>query len=115
MAGFPALREIGLPAINKFLAQDQDVEKVHIQTLLTLLEKVEDTNILIRTNMEMLKYARAQAQRILSLGGAFTDEGLQALWKLNDDFVEKNLSPGGTADLLICTIFWQKLLTIFTA
>ena len=115
MAGFPALREIGLPAINKFLAQEQDVEKVHIQTLLTLLEKVEDTNILIRTNMEMLKYARAQAQRILSLGGAFTDEGLQALWKLNDDFVEKNLSPGGTADLLICTIFWQKLLTIFTA
>ena len=115
MAGFPAVREVGLPAINKFLAQQQNREKVHIQTLLTLLEKVEDTNILIRTNREMLHYARSQAKRVLALGGAFTPEGLKAIWQLNTDFVEKNLSPGGTADLLICTIFWQQLISIFNA
>ena len=115
MAGFPAVRKIGLPTIKKLSKQEQDAEKVHIQTLLTLLENVEDSNILIRTNAEMLKYARTQAKNILALGGAFTDTGLNAIWNLNEDFIQKNLSPGGTADLLISTIFWQRLTTIYNA
>ena len=109
MDGFPAIRLVGLPVLQRLKKQNTDTEKVYIQTLLTLLEKVEDTNILIRTDNEMLQYAKNEAGRVLKLGGAFTEEGMQAIWQMNKDFVAKNMSPGGTADLLIGTIFLQLL------
>ena len=46
---------------------------------------------------------------VLDRGGAFTPEGIQAVWDLNASFVEKNISPGGCADLLILAIFLEKM------
>ncbi len=107
--GFKPLREISLPLLRELRSKGQEENSAHIQTLLALMAQVEDTNILIRTSPDMLSYAQSQAQRLLSLGGALSPEGLEAVWKLNEDFIAKNMSPGGSADLLIATIFLLEL------
>jgi len=109
MAGFPAVAAIGLPALRQYRAEGRDTEKAYIQALLQLMESVEDTNILSRSDAETLAYAQQEAKRVSALGGAFTEEGLQAIWQLNEDFVKKNISPGGCADLLILSIFLEKM------
>lgn len=74
---------------------------------------VEDTNILSRSDRQTLYYAQQAAQDILQKGGAFTEEGLAAVWKLNDDFVARHISPGGCADLLILSIFLYRMESLF--
>lgn len=107
--GFKPLQEIALPVLRKLLAEGRERNLAYIQTLLELMAKIEDTNILIRTSPEMLDYAQKQAQAILVQGGALTEHGLQSVWQLNEDFVAKNMSPGGAADLLIASIFLVEL------
>ena len=73
------------------------------------MSQVEDTNILSRSDRPTLAAAQAAAREVLAKGGAFTEEGMEAVWKLNENFVEKNISPGGCADLLILAIFLEKM------
>lgn len=109
MDGFPAVAQIALPALRKFRKEGRLDNEAYIQTLLLLLSQVEDTNILSRSNQATLAEAQAAAQEVLAKGGAFTKEGMEAVWELNERFVEKNISPGGCADLLILAIFLEKM------
>lgn len=103
--GFPSLRTIGLPCIRRWMAAENDSNLVYIQVLLTLMSQVEDTNILTRSNPETLSYVKREAIRILEIGGAFTPDGISEIRELNQDFIKRNISPGGCADLLAVTIF----------
>lgn len=106
--GFPSIRDISLPAIRFRKKTCTDDNQVYLNTLLALMSQVDDTNVLIRTNHALLNYEKAEASRILSLGGASTQAGLDALRQLNEDFIRLNISPGGCADLLAVTILlWQ--------
>ena len=109
MDGFPAVAQIALPALRQFRKEGRPDNEAYIQTLLLLLSQVEDTNILSRSNQATLAEAQAAAQEVLAKGGAFTKEGMEAVWELNERFVEKNISPGGCADLLILAIFLEKM------
>ena len=73
------------------------------------MSQVEDTNILSRSDRDTLSYAQAQAGAILRKGGAFTPEGIRAVWALNDEFVARNISPGGCADLLILSLYLVRM------
>ena len=109
MDGFPAVGDIALPALRKFREEGKPDNEAYIQTLLLLLSQVEDTNILSRSDAATLKQAQADAKAVLEKGGAFTPEGLQAVWDLNEKFIKQNISPGGCADLLILAIFMEKM------
>lgn len=109
MDGFPAVRDIALPALRKFREEGRPDNEAYIQTLLLLLAQVEDTNILSRSDAETLQQAQQDAKAVLEKGGAFTPEGIQAVWDLNEKFVKQNISPGGCADLLILAIFMEKM------
>lgn len=109
MDGFPAVSRIALPALRQFRKEGRPENEAYIQTLLLLLSQVEDTNILSRSDRPTLAAAQAAAREVLAKGGAFTEEGMEAVWKLNESFVEKNISPGGCADLLILSIFLEKM------
>lgn len=78
------------------------------------MNKVNDTNVLIRTNHNLLSYEKMEAGRILALGGAGTAEGLVELRKLNREFIRLNISPGGCADLLAVTILLWNLEKAFS-
>lgn len=109
MDGFPAVAQIALPALRRFRKEGRPENEAYIQVLLFLLSQVEDTNILSRSDQATLAEAQAAAQEVLAQGGAFTKKGMEAVWELNERFVEKNISPGGCADLLILAIFLEKM------
>ena len=109
MDGFPSIRDISLPALRSCKTTCADDNQAYLNTLLALMSRVDDTNVLIRTNHALLGYEKAEAARILALGGAATSRGLSALQQLNEDFIQLNISPGGCADLLAVTILLWHL------
>ncbi len=112
MEGFPAVRDIALPAFTALMRQGCDLNASRIQALLLLMESVDDTNVLHRGGQKALAYIKAQAHRILDMGGAFTSGGMQALYRLDRACIQRNLSSGGCADLLAVTIFMHTVKTI---
>jgi len=107
--GFPSIRTCSLPAIRRFRASLTEENQIHVNTLLALMAQVDDTNVLIRTDHATLAYEKKEAARLLGLGGAATPQGLSALEEANRDFIRKNISPGGCADLLAATIFLDHM------
>ena len=76
---------------------------------MNLMANVDDTNVLFRTDYASLEYVKQCAFSVLLLGGAETPEGINELVRLNEDFIKRNISPGGCADLLSMTLFLWRL------
>ncbi len=107
--GFPSLRNTALPAIETAMTAQPDANRARLYVLLTLMARVDDTNILIRSNPETLAYVKETAAEFLRAYPVITDEAVERLEQMNRDFVERNISPGGCADLLAISIFFYKL------
>ena len=58
---------------------------------------LSDTNLLHRGGEEGLRFAQEQARAVLALPEA---ERMPALAALDAEFIRRNLSPGGSADML---------------
>ncbi len=89
-----------------FLHGHRDDGEVLLRTLLLIMTTLDDTNICHRRGPEGLAEVKAEAGRVLD---DFSVDGVRAM---NMKFIEKNLSPGGAADMLALTIFAEGLLTI---
>lgn len=68
--------------------------------LLLIITSIADSNLYYRGGKEGADYARTQALNLLE-----NDITPEALRDLDRDFTERNLSPGGAADMLALTIF----------
>jgi triphosphoribosyl-dephospho-CoA synthase len=77
-----------------------------------LLEHNADTNLVARGGVEGAAFARTEAARLRKLGGARAPGFHAAMCALDDAFIARNLSPGGSADLLALTWFLHRLPTI---
>jgi triphosphoribosyl-dephospho-CoA synthase len=75
------------------------------QTLMQLIARIDDLNLLHRGGAQRLEWARAQAASFIADGGAFAPHWRTRLQQLGDAFVARRLSPGGSADLLACSWF----------
>lgn len=113
--GFPSIKESALPILREEIKKNssKDWNRICLQILLKLMSGVDDTNVLFRTDAESLEYVKESAGKILALGGSFSDDGLLALELLNEDFVKRNISPGGCADLLAITLFLWRIERFF--
>ena len=76
-----------------------------LQAYLHLAGNVDDTNVLGLHDMEMSNYVKAETKRVLALGGALEQKNMVLLEEMDTDFINKNISPGGCADLLAVTLF----------
>lgn len=85
------------------------LEKALPQTLLYLMATTDDTNIVWRGGLPGLAFARQSAREALDKGGLGTEEGEKYVYALREEFVVRNLSPGGSADLLALTAFFILL------
>lgn len=111
--GLPVIREIGLPMLRKTLRAGVSDNDALVQTLLGLMTKTEDTTILNRHNLETLHTVQSDAAHILAEGGFLTDEGRKRVHALDDDYILRGISPGGSADLLAVTWFLYRLEEVF--
>lgn len=107
--GFPSVRTVSLPAMRSAFSTGQSENEAYLNTLLTLMANVDDTNVLSRTNTVVQGYVKSEAAQLLKIGGASTPKGMEALKKLNQKFIHMNVSPGGCADLLAVTILLYRL------
>ena len=99
-AGFPAVRKCALPALQAALARGESANDAGLYALLALMSRVNDSNILRRRGAESLRGAQLRARDLLKQGFSHDD-----LRRMNDDFVQENISPGGSADLLAAAWF----------
>ncbi|MDD5286562.1 MAG: triphosphoribosyl-dephospho-CoA synthase MdcB [Desulfuromonadaceae bacterium] len=101
--GFPAVYLIGLPVLRRQLTALGSMEIALIGTLLALMEHVEDTNLLWRGGEEGLAFVQTSAREFNSNGGVEQPLWRDRLIDMHREFVSRNLSPGGSADLLAAT------------
>ena len=106
--GYPCVFDRGLPYYQAHQGSQQ--EKM-IDTLLFLSTEVEDTNLIKRSNnRHIFEEYQLLIHPYFELGGAKTAQGKEYLNYLNQQFKKKNWSIGGSADLLILTIFLDRLM-----
>lgn len=98
--GLPAVRTVGLPALETALKAGACLEEAGAAALIWLISEVTDTNLIGRGGMEGRQWAAQAASR---LKGTILNR--KALEQLDREFIQRNLSPGGCADLLAITYF----------
>lgn len=104
--GFPQVLEIGLPVLQKGLAQGLRLNDAGCGVLLALIANTADTNLIHRSSLEEQKDI---AKKIADLIKSNPYPSREVLEQLDDRFIQKNLSPGGCADLLAITYFLHFL------
>lgn len=99
-SGFRSVREIALPVLEKYLAGGSSLQHAGKAALLALMAHVMDSNIIRRGGMDAQRWVMDEAARLLQQG--FGDDDLAAL---DAEMIRRNISPGGSADLLAVTLF----------
>ncbi|PMD72079.1 triphosphoribosyl-dephospho-CoA synthase CitG [Companilactobacillus nuruki] len=101
--GYPVVFEKSLPYLKNHFGNDFGMSL--LDTLMMIVSESYDSNVVKRGNLDSLKNVQKYAQDILSKGGCSSSEGHELLADMNSYCTENNLSLGGSADLLIITIF----------
>ena len=96
-AGFPAVLNAGLPILEKGIELGLDNDRIGAAALLAMLCADDDTNMIARGGREEQIRTSRQVKELLK-DNPFPDK--ETLMDLDDQFMQKNLSPGGSADLL---------------
>lgn len=99
-AGFPAVLEVGLPILRQGLQNGLSLNDAGCAALLHLLAATDDTNLIARSDRQTQLEIRERI-RILLHDTPFPST--QVIEQLDQEFIQKNLSPGGSADLLAMT------------
>ncbi|MBQ6949309.1 MAG: triphosphoribosyl-dephospho-CoA synthase [Firmicutes bacterium] len=106
LSGFETAFDVGLPVLREVLDRMGEMNEACVETLIHLLARTEDSNLVYRGGLEGLEFVRTRAKELLEQYGAELsfEEGLEAIRELDRECIERNLSPGGCADLLAITI-----------
>jgi triphosphoribosyl-dephospho-CoA synthase len=111
LQGFPSVFEIALPVLRSALHRGADTSLALLHTFFVLLSVTPDTNVLFRGGAEGLRFIQAQAHDFLGRGSVFKPGWHERAESLHCQCSEKNLSPGGCADLLAAALFIHQLQT----
>ena len=76
-----------------------DDSYVKHKTLLRIMCDLDDTNIVYRTDYATMQHVKTQSRYLLE---DFSEAGID---DMNRDFVSRNISPGGSADMLALVVF----------
>jgi triphosphoribosyl-dephospho-CoA synthase len=105
-SGFPILYEIGLPAlITGERLSNGHAETARVQCCFALIAALDDTNLLHRGGPRGLEFARRSAAQFIARGGVGQVDWRTEACSVHEAFIERNLSPGGAADLLAMSLF----------
>jgi len=105
-AGFPAVGKVGLPKLEEGLARGLSVNDAGAAALLAMLAAATDTNLIARSDVETQQ--RIALETAIWLQKDPFPE-IHLLERMDREFIRRNLSPGGTADLLAMTFFLHFL------
>lgn len=102
--GFPTVINKGMPVLRELHEMSYTKNEMFLQVLLNIMTEVEDTNIISRGGIESLEFVQMKSREFIVKGGINNPGYKDELILMNNEFVDKNISPGGAADLLAVTI-----------
>lgn len=118
LSGYATVLDIALPRLKDYLDMGYGINDAGAMTLLYIIAYSEDTNIVNRSSYEEMRDIQEMLRQKLPLlgkeqpvtppiGFGSDMEGgcLEILEQLDKDFIQRNISPGGSADLLALTYF----------
>ena len=109
VSGFPRVIQVGLPALRAARNNGCTETNSRLSVLLNIMARLEDTCVLYRAGPEGLAFVQKGASNVLLVGGPGSVAGDQAMLQLDQEFLIRNISPGGSADLLAATLFLEAL------
>ena len=68
---------------------------------------LDDTTIVHRGSIDTLKDVQKQTKALLEQGGYYQQK--DAFYQLSDDYKERGISPGGSADMLVIKLIYEDV------
>lgn len=99
-SGFATVRQYGLPQWEKALREGLSERDALLKMLLALMAANPDTNVVSRSGLKGLAYVQRYAKRLLNSPSLSGEKLERALTNMDRALTRKNISPGGSADLL---------------
>lgn len=79
----------------------------HHNYLIHLMSELDDTTIVHKTNPETLNRVKQDMKEVLNSGGY--ERNKERIQALSDEYKTLNISPGGSADMLVIKIIYEEL------
>lgn len=105
LSGYSTVLKTALPILKEELKKGRSVNDAGVITLLSIIATSEDTNIVNRSSYEEMKELQARIRNVLKEKAHDTHELLSYAKELDAEMIRRNISPGGSADLLALTYF----------
>ena len=108
--GIKGVREEALNGLNIIFtlpSLDLNIDASYHDYLFLLMRDLTDTTIIHKTNLETLHEVQHQMAEIMSKGG-YT-KNIEFIHSLSEDYKKRNISPGGSADMLIIKLIYENL------
>ena len=100
--GYHQLFAEWLPCYRAYLAEDATTACHRL--LLLIMSQLDDTNVIHRVGYDEAQQVKQEA---LNLHDNYSTAGMEAM---NRDYIARNISPGGSADMVALTIFIHSIL-----
>ena len=111
--GYPMLFADWLPFYDS-LRKNGEPHALHL-TLLRIMCDLDDTNIVYRTSLAMMRQVKEESRDVIrkwSGAEASARSDLDTILSdMNNSFVQRNVSPGGSADMLSLVVFISGVLS----
>lgn len=108
LGGYEKARNVGVHRLNQAMeAYGLALNEALLYTLLNLCLVVEDSNVIGRHDVSMLRQSQEKIKDILSKGHFLTAEGREAYKVYCEWCKEHRISHGGAADMLAVTHFMR--------
>lgn len=108
--GYPHVFSLGYPSLIKHLNRGLSLNDASLLTLLALIAQVDDTNMIRRGGLAAARQRQAEAATLLHIAEQQPQSRRYSLFEqLDDSYMERNLSPGGCADLLSVSLYLLHL------
>lgn len=104
-SGYALITKLALPIYFECRQQGYTEQQALWQIMLNLLANNNDTNVVSRGGIEGLNFVKSYATKLLHKKSALSPSAIAELQQFDVKLIEKNISPGGTADLIAVTWF----------
>ncbi len=108
-SGFATARAHGVATYVRARSRGLTEERALQEALLQLMAHNEDTNLVSRGGMDGLRFVQAEARRLLACPDTPAPLRSAQLAAFDQVLIARNLSPGGSADLLAVSWFLAQL------
>lgn len=107
--GYQMLYQVAVPTFERCIASGCPRSVAAVQALFSVMAVFDDTNVSYRGGRAGMDYVKRMSRAFLEAGGVHAPHWHQHVMTIHGRFVERNLSPGGAADILAAALFVNQL------